>query len=173
MRIVAVLGLIAALSACATQPNRGLVRTEQPQNHRGFTNERTSIAALRAANNQAMSTRDLNGTMNIVADDYVIVAGNSGITRSSEDMRARWSKTFSDPTRLPCIRKPEHIEVGQNAGMLRAAERGQWKCPSTAPSGEANYYGSYFAHWKKSAGKWVVVSDNYVTLGCAGKGCVP
>ena len=119
-----------------------------------------------------MAARDLNGTMSIVADDYVIVGGDDGITRSAQDTRGYWSKEFSDLKSLPCVRKPQSIEVGQSSNVLRAAERGQWPCPETTAAGDAVYYGSYFAHWSKRAGNWRVVSDNYVTLGCRGRGCL-
>lgn len=109
--------------------------------------------------------------MRIVADDYVLVAGNGEIIRSAEATRAAWSEDFREPGRSACVRQPRNIDVGQDGDGLRAAETGQWRCPVTRPTGEAVYHGSYFAHWSKGSGEWRVVSDNYVSLGCDGNGC--
>ena len=109
--------------------------------------------------------------MSIAAEDYVLVAGSDSIFRSAEAMRAGWSETFRNPSLSGCVREPRSIEVGQQGGVLRAAEIGRWRCPRTTPTGGAEPYGSYFAHWSKGSGEWRVVSDNYVTLGCRGSGC--
>jgi hypothetical protein len=172
VRNIAILCAVATLSACSSQPGGRLVWLDKPQDKRALAGESKTIADLRAANYQAMVARNLDRTMSIVGEHYVIVAGNSSIRRSSAEMRGRWTSAFADPTWKACVRKPDKIEVGQNAGVLRAAERGQWQCPRTTSADETIAHGSYFAHWKKSAGIWTVVSDNYVPLGCSGKECV-
>jgi ketosteroid isomerase-like protein len=155
---------VAALAGCATQ-------TKLSEPGRPFAQEEAAVHALRAANNQAMAARDLAGTMSIVADDYVIVAGNGEIIRSAEGIRAAWSDDFRQPNIGACVREPRSIEVGRVADVLRAAESGQWRCPMTTAAGDAVYFGSYFAHWDKRSGEWRVVSDTYVGLGCDGRGC--
>jgi ketosteroid isomerase-like protein len=163
--------LMAAIAGCAAQPRHASVGVERPKNDGHFAGERSAIHALRVANNRAIAARDVNRTMLIAAEDYVLVSGSDTIIRSAEAMRARWTESFRDSNQGGCVRQPEQVEVGQNGGVLRAAETGRWRCPRTTPGGEAEPYGSYFAHWSKRSGEWRVVSDNYVTLGCRGKGC--
>ena len=163
---------ISGVAGCAAQPRLASFSTEQTGNDRHFfASERSTIQSLRAANNRAIAARDVDGTMSIAADDYVVVRGGDTIVRSAEAMRAQWDESFRDPRQDGCVRQLENIDVGQQGGVLRAAESGRWRCPRTTPTGEAEHYGSYFAHWSKRSGAWRVVSDNYVTLGCTGSDC--
>lgn len=134
--------------------------------------EKAAITKLRRANNEAIAARDLDGTMRMVADDYVLVAGGDGIIRSKLESRERWAKDFAlaQPVNQ-CVRRTTTIAVGQSSGILRAAETGSWQCPRETSSGAAIPYGSYFAHWSKRSTEWQLVADNYVTLGCRGSGC--
>lgn len=130
--------------------------------------EKNAIAALRRANNQAIAARDLEATMRMVAEDYVAVGGSDGVVRSRDEMRSLWARDFASPHPAnQCVRQPTTIEVGQVAGVLRAAESGRWRCPGE----RSTPVGAYFAHWSKRSGEWRLVSDNYVTLGCRGPGC--
>ena len=171
MRTLILALLFTGLAGCAAQPRLAPVGTERSENDRHLADEQSTIRALRAANNLAIAARDVDGTMSLAADDYVLVGGGGTIFRSAEAMRARWSESFRDPSQSGCVRQPESIDVGQHGGVLRAAEAGRWRCPRTTPVGAAEPYGSYFAHWSKRSGAWRVVSDNYVTLGCRGSEC--
>jgi ketosteroid isomerase-like protein len=133
-----------------------------------FDAERAAILALRAANNRAMAAGDLEGTMRIVARDYVLVSGSGQIVRSAEEMRAIWAGALRDKSRL-CVRTPLRVDVGANRGVLRAAESGEWTCRGSAA--DATDHGAYFAHWSRNSGAWQVTSDTYVALGCRGAGC--
>ncbi len=171
MRMLVAALLVASATGCAAQLGPARLSSGLPEGDSRFVSERAAIHALRARNNQAIAARDVDGTMSIAADDYVLVAGSDTIVRSAEAMRLRWAETFRDPGSRGCVRQPEKIEVGEYGDVLRAAEYGQWRCPRTTPAGEAEPHGSYFAHWSKRAGEWRVVSDNYVALGCRGSGC--
>lgn len=162
---------ITGIAGCAAQPRLASVGMERPTDAPHLDGEQATIYSLRAANNRAIAARDVDGTMSIAADDYVVVRGGDTIVRSAEAMRAQWDESFADPRQGGCVRQPENIEVGQQGGVLRAAESGRWHCPTTTPAGEAVPHGSYFAHWSKRSGAWRVVSDNYVTLGCRGSDC--
>lgn len=134
--------------------------------------EKAAITKLRRESNEAIAARDLEGTMRMLADDYVVVGGNDGIIRSKSENREHWAKDFASPHPVnQCVRRPANIAVGQSGGILRAAETGSWDCTRTALSGAATVYGSYFAHWSKRSNDWRLVADNYVTLGCRGPGC--
>ena len=129
---------------------------------------RDEILALRAAHNRAIAARDMDGIMRLSADDYVLVAGSDAIVRGAAEMRERWAASFASPG-FGCVRTLRGLEIGEQGGIWRAAETGTWVCTGAAP--EAEMHGSYFAHWSRRSGAWRVVSDNYVTLGCRGRGC--
>ena len=133
--------------------------------------EIATLRSLRTENNRALASRDLAKTMAIAAEDYALVGGNDGIHRTRSEIQEYWAKAFADPQSLPCVRHPEQISIGDYGGVRRAAEIGSWSCPQRSARGEERLWGQYLAHWSKRSGAWLVVSDNYVTLGCRGTGC--
>lgn len=162
-RWLAGLTLAAALSSAALA---------QSSNAPDVSADQAVIAGLRRANNEAIGARDLDGTMRMVADDYVAVGGNDGLIRSKEEMSILWAKDFASPHPVnQCVRRPTTIEVGQAGVVTRAAESGHWQCRGETTSGTPAACGAYFAHWSKRSGEWRLVSDNYVTLGCHDPGC--
>ena len=133
--------------------------------------EKKAILDLRANHNRAIASRDLEATMIIAADDYVLVDGSSAIARSKEEDRKGWAEEFASKGFGRYVRTPVQVDVGERKGVLRAAELGRWEGVMQRASGEAHPFGRYFAHWTKATGQWKVVSETYVTLGCRGKGC--
>ena len=133
--------------------------------------DRREILRLRQDNNLAIAARDLDRTMAIAAEDYVLVGGNDGIRHSREIQRRDWADSFASPDGLICVRTPERVEIGRVGETRRAAEIGRWRCESRTPNGPAVRTGLYLAHWSTRSGAWKVVSDNYVTLACRGAGC--
>ena len=136
-----------------------------------YSAEKRTILGLRADHNRAIARRDLEGAMRIVADDFVLVDGSSGIERSKEEDRKGWAEEFAMPGYKRYVRTPVQVDVGERKGVLRAAELGRWEGVIQKPAGESRPFGRYFAHWTKATGQWKVVSETYVTLGCRGKGC--
>lgn len=136
-----------------------------------FPEDRQAILALRAENNRAIAAHDLDATMRIVAEDSVLVGGNSGIERSFAENRKGWSEEFARPGHDRYVRSPTDLQIGERKGVLRAAESGTWEGIDHKPSGESRPFGRYFVHWSKLSGQWRVVSETYVTLGCKGSGC--
>ena len=136
-----------------------------------YADDRKAILALRAENNRALAAHDLDGTMRIVANDYVVVLGSSRIERSPAESRKGWAEDFAAEGFDRYVRTTMKIEVGERQGVLRAAELGRWEGIRHKPAGVSRPYGSYFVHWSKATGQWQVVSETYVTLGCRGPGC--
>jgi ketosteroid isomerase-like protein len=133
--------------------------------------EKRAVLVLRAENNRAIAAKDLDGVMSISAEDYVLVGGNSGIERSKAEARKGWAEEFTTPGFKRYVRTPTQVEIGNRKGVLRAAELGRWEGFRSTAAGESRAYGRYFAHWSKASGRWRLVSDTYVTLGCRGSGC--
>lgn len=133
--------------------------------------EKKTILALRADNNRAIAAHDLDGAMHIVADDYVLIGGSSGIERSRAETRKLWAETFATEGHDRYVRTPTQVEVGERRGVLRAAELGRWEGIDQKAAGVSRPFGRYFVHWSKATGHWKAVSETYVTLGCRGPGC--
>ena len=133
--------------------------------------EKGTILALRADNNRSIAAHDLDGTMLIVADNFVLVGGNSGIERSRTETRRGWAEEFAVKGFDRYVRTPMQVEVGERMGVLRAAELGRWEGIDHKAAGVSRPFGRYFVHWSKATGNWKVVSETYVTLGCRGPGC--
>ena len=133
--------------------------------------EKKTILALRTQNNRAIAAHDLDGTMGIVADNYVLVGGSSGIERSQAETRKGWTEEFATEGFDRYVRTPTQVEVGEHKGVLRAAELGRWEGFNRKAAGVSRPFGRYFVHWSKVTGNWRVVSETYVTLGCRGPGC--
>ena len=136
-----------------------------------YADERKTILTLRAENNRALAAHDLDGAMRIVADDYVMIGGNSGIERTPAENRKGWAEEFATKGHDRYVRTPTRVEIGERKGVLRAAELGRWEGFDHKAAGVSRPYGSYFVHWSKATGQWRVVSETYVTLGCHGPGC--
>ena len=136
-----------------------------------YAEEKKTILALRAENNRALAAHDLDGAMRIVADDYVMIGGNSGIDRSPAENRKGWAEEFATEGHDRYVRTTTLIDVGKRKGVLRAAELGRWEGLDQKTAGMSRPFGRYFVHWSKSTGQWRVVSETYVTLGCRGPGC--
>ena len=136
-----------------------------------YADERKIIKALRAENNVAIAAHDIDGTMRIVAENYVMTGGSSGIERTAEENRKGWIEEFATKGHDRYVRTMTKLEVGASKGVLRGAELGQWEGINHKEAGVSKPFGSYFVHWSKATGQWRVVAETYVTLGCRGPGC--
>jgi ketosteroid isomerase-like protein len=166
------LGLVLALASSSLPAwSRPLHTAAARPAGKPYPEDRRAILALRAGNNRALAAHDLDATMRIVADDYVMTGGNSGIDRNVAENRKAWSEEFASPGYDRYVRTPTDLQVGDRKGVLRAAESGDWEGVDHKPAGESRPFGRYFVHWSKADGRWRVVSETYVTLGCRGPGC--
>ena len=138
-----------------------------------YTDERKLIQVLRAENNIAIAAPDIDGTMRIVAENYVMTGGSSGIERTVAENRKGWIEEFATKGHDRYVRTMTKLEIGASKGILRAAELGRWEGINHREAGISKPFGSYFVHWSKVSGQWRVVLETYVTLGCRGPGCIP
>ena len=166
--LLKVMSSLALLAAFATAEADAAARSKRAT---GTASEIASLRSLRAQNNRAIAAHDLNATMLIVGEDFVLVGGNGGIDRSRDEDRKSWAEEFARPGFDRYVRTPIKFEVGIRKGVLRAAELGTWEGVDHLPAGDSRPYGSYFVHWSKATGEWKTVAETYVTLGCNGRGC--
>ena len=87
-----------------------------------YANDRKTILALRAENNRAIAAHDLDGTMRIVADDYVMIGGSSGIERTPAENRKGWEEDFATKGHDRYVRTTTRVEIGERKGVDLAAD---------------------------------------------------
>lgn len=136
-----------------------------------YAHERRVILALRAQNNRAIAAHKLDATTQLAAPDYVLVGGSGGIERSAAESRKGWAEEFATEGFDRYVRTTTQVDVGEHKGVLRAAELGKWRGNFHKAAGVSAPFGRYFVHWSKATGRWRIVSETYVTLGCKGHGC--
>ena len=80
--------------------------------------------------------------------------------------------TLFDATTQPKVvytRRPIAVEVSHHWPL--AFETGEWSAHEQRPSAPAIIRGRYSAQWVKREGRWLIRSEVFVALSCAGSGC--
>ncbi len=125
--------------------------------------ERARIRALRDANNEAITARDIHGITHLATDDYVMILGGGHVLNGPAAYRDYVAKAFGHDGAMRFVRTPDRIDVGSDDGVPVAAETGRWV--GTAPDGGAlRLTGRYLVHWTKGSGDWRIASETYVQL---------
>ena len=139
--------LVAVLAGCATAKNprdplEPLNRTIYAFNH------------------------DLDRVASFWTDDVVI---RSGLGRVIQGPAAYRSALGADSVTV-YRRDPDRVDVSGNDGWPLAFESGTWTGRSPR-NGQPLIRGRYAAQWIKRDGRWLIRSEVFVALGCAGSGC--
>lgn len=122
-----------------------------------------AIRAARLAQNVAIVQNDLDRIAAFWTDDVVLTRGLGAVTQGRDAYRALFAHDSVMYQRLP-----EQIEV--SAAWPLAFESGSWIGRSVR-SGKPMIFGRYSAQWLKRDGRWLIHSEVFVALGCAGDGC--
>ena len=127
------------------------------------------IRAQRAVFNAAIAKGDLAAIGAVLADDAQIVTGADSLVFSGRDGELKlWAEDVAAPSRGIYVRTPERIALSPVAPM--AMESGHWRGVDTKSATDWAS-GSYFAKWRRIAGKWLIESETYMTTACGGKYC--
>ena len=127
------------------------------------------IRAQRAAFNRAIAKGDLNGIGVVLADKAQIITGaDSLVFNGKADELRLWSEDLAAPSRGIYVRTPDRIELSPVAPM--AMEIGHWRGVDSKSAKDWSS-GTYFAKWRRIAGKWLIESETYMTTACGGKYC--
>jgi ketosteroid isomerase-like protein len=128
-----------------------------------------AIRAARSAFNVAIAKGDLAAIGSVLADYAQIMTGAQSLVYSGRDGGLRlWKEDLAAPSRGIYVRTPATIELSPVGPM--AFEIGHWKgVDNKLPNAWAS--GVYSAKWRKTNGKWLIESEIYMTIACAGKYC--
>lgn len=125
--------------------------------------EREAIRLSRLAQNAAIADGDFAEVASTWMDDVVVTAGLGFVITGADSYR----RAFEVEGGLIYERLPEAIDV--SSGWPLAFERGRWE--GRDESGNVLISGRYSAQWVKNEGSWLIRSELFVALGCAGEAC--
>lgn len=122
-----------------------------------------AIRAARLAQNAAIVANNLDQIASYWTDDVTITRGLGAIVQG----RAAYRQLFVGDT-ITYERTPARVVV--STAWPLAFETGTWT-GRPANGGKPVIRGSYSAQWLKRDGRWLIHSEVFVALGCAGAGC--
>ena len=151
---------LAAVAALATAV-AGLVQSGRPSSR-----EAAAVRAARAAQNSAIAEHDLDRVASYWTDDVVIRSGLGRVIQG----RTAYRSTLGADSATVYRREPDRVDVSDNDRWPLAFESGTWTGHGPK-NGQLLIRGRYAAQWIKRDGRWLIRSEVFVALGCAGTGC--
>ena len=128
--------------------------------------DKAVIRAVRRAQNAAIARRDLPDIASFWTEDVTVRAG---LGRALSGKQAYLAAFIAD-SGMRYERMATEIVVSPQWPL--AYETGQWEGRLTDASSDAAVLrGRYAAQWVKSGGRWLIRSEVFVALECAGSAC--
>jgi ketosteroid isomerase-like protein len=131
-----------------------------------------AVRAARAAQNEAIAAGDLDAITSFWTEDITVrralgspVAGRAAARAAFEPPTAAAATT----PRIVYRRIPNDVEV--SAHWPLAYETGVWEGREGTRDGPVIIGGRFSAQWVKRDGRWLIRSEVFVALTCAGTGC--
>lgn len=131
-----------------------------------------AIRAARSAQNDAIAAGDLDAITSFWTDDITVRRALGSPVAGRAAARA----AFEPPTgvaasgpRIVYRRIPNDVEV--SAQWPLAFETGVWEGREGTHDGPVIIGGKFTAQWVKRDGRWLIRSEVFVALTCAGAGC--
>lgn len=134
-----------------------------------FSAEEESIRSARHAQNQAIASDDLDRVASFWTED-VTVRRALGQSLEGKEAARKVMEPADDPARrIVYQRLSVEVEVSQHWSL--AYEEGRWSGHLGNADGPVVISGRYAAQWVKRDGQWLIRSELFVALDCAGIGC--
>ena len=121
------------------------------------------------AQNQAIAEQDPDRVASFWTEDVTIRRGLGQPVNGLAAYRKLFEPTGSPASRVIYQRKSTAIEVSPHWPL--AFEEGKWTGHLGSAAGPAVIGGRYSAQWVKREGRWLIRSEVFVALKCAGAGC--
>jgi len=132
----------------------------------GRSREAAAVRSVRAAQNTAIAQHDLERVASYWTDDVVIRSALGRVING----RAGYRAVLGADSLTSYRREPDRVDVSDNDRWPLAFESGTWT-GSDPHTGRLLIRGRYAAQWIKREGRWLIRSEVFVALGCAGTGC--
>ena len=127
--------------------------------------DEVAIRAARAEQNAAIASRDLDRVASFWFDDIQVTAGLGLAFHGREFYR----RAFALDSAVTYRREPDNVVVSSHWPL--ASETGTWTGRLKGASGPPTIAGRYSAQWVKLEGRWLIRSELFVALDCAGSAC--
>lgn len=128
------------------------------------SSDEEAVRQARAAQNQAIARRDLDGVASFWVEDVTVTAGLGTVLRGRDAYR----RAFESDAALVYHRESETVRVSGNWAI--AWEEGTWTGAREA-GGAPLIAGRYSAQWVRQSDQWRIRSELFVALECSGIGC--
>lgn len=128
-----------------------------------------AIRAARSAQNRAIVAGDVDRIASFWTGDVTIRRALGQDVHGAAEYRQLFAQDKQGDSRLVYQREPTAVEV--SAHFPLAFETGKWVGHLGGASGAVVIGGPYSAQWVKRAGRWLIRSEVYVAMTCAGSGC--
>ncbi|MGE0551881.1 MAG: DUF4440 domain-containing protein [Gemmatimonadales bacterium] len=122
------------------------------------------VRAARLAQNEAIAERRLDSVASFWTRDVVIVSSRGEVLRGKDAYHAALARDSVMVYR----RTPERIEAASSWPLVW--EAGTW-AGLQGPGGPEAIGGRYAAQWHRIDGRWLIRSEVFVALHCAGEPC--
>ena len=135
-----------------------------------------AVRAARAAQNDAIAAGDLDAITAFWTDDITVrralgapVSGRAAARAAFEPPAGTGAGSGAATPRIVYRRTPTDVEV--SAQWPLAFESGVWEGRQGTRDGPVIIGGRFSAQWVKRDGRWLIRSEVFVALTCAGAGC--
>jgi ketosteroid isomerase-like protein len=147
----------------------GSVRPSAEGSPEAAPSDRIAIRNARIAQNRAIAAGDIDRVASFWTDDVTVRRGLGLPVNGRAASRQAFEPTGTAAPRLIYRRRTTGIEVSSNWPL--AFETGTWEGHLGSMSGPTVIGGRYSAQWVKRGGRWLIRSEVFVALSCAGVGC--
>jgi ketosteroid isomerase-like protein len=123
--------------------------------------EESAIRTARTHSNRSIARRNLLGVADSLAEDFVVILGDSTFVPTRAAYLKLFKQGFDAPkTSLTYERLPDTIQISDDA--TQAAEQGHWIARDH--TGATTHTGHYTAMWRQTPEGWRLRSELYITL---------
>jgi ketosteroid isomerase-like protein len=126
------------------------------------SNSQQAIRAARAALNDAIARRDVDGIAAFFLSTYRVVTARSRQYDGKEASRRSWSEMLGRDPSMIHNGTPDEIHVNDEWGM--AEERGRWTGRVAAIDGPIDLTGVYSAKWHNTPDGWLLQAEIFTPL---------
>jgi ketosteroid isomerase-like protein len=131
--------------------------------------ERSAIRAARLAQNKAIAAGDLDRVATFWTEDVTVRRALGQPLAGRAAARQALEAPAPPAPRLVYQRLTKDIEVSPKWPL--AFETGTWEAHQGTIGGPTVIAGRYSAQWVKRGDQWLIRSEVFVALTCAGAGC--
>jgi ketosteroid isomerase-like protein len=131
--------------------------------------EERAIRQARAAQNRAIVAGDADLVASFWTEDVTVRRGLGQPLSGRADARKLFEQSGNRDSTLTYQREPSTVEVSSHWPL--AFESGTWVGYAGGRNGAAVIRGRYSAQWVKRDSRWLIRSEVFVALSCAGSGC--